>query len=467
MRYTYFGKKNERKMKRWAIKDLESWKKHPRRKPLLLLGARQVGKTWLMHEFGRLHYKDVVYVRFDKDVYMRQAFEQDYDIPRLMNTLRIHSGLPVTPGETLIILDEIQECPCALTSLKYFCEDVPEQHIIAAGSLLGLEEHTGTGFPVGKVDRVYLYPMCYTEFLEACGYGRYVELLRSRDWGMIRTFQPKFEELLRYYYYVGGMPAAVQEYANSRDMAAVRSVQDNLLADYRGDFRKHATAEETHLIAQIWKTLPEQLAREDKRFVHSAVGAEVKAARLRGPIRWLQDAGLVNPVYRVRKPEIPLEAYAEPAFKMFMVDVGLLAAKSKLPAAVILEQNNIFKQYKGALTEQYVQQQLLAEARVEPFYWAAERAQAEVDFLLQMDVGTVPVEVKAERNLRAKSLQSFCKRFGNKLAVRTSMSSYAVSTAQLPAGKSLPQGLEYMVLDLPLFAICCLSDEVSALYSRL
>lgn len=443
-------------MKRWCLRELEGWKANPNRKPLLLLGARQVGKTWLMQEFGKQHYRNVAYIRFDKDAAMRQSFEQDYDIRRLLNTIHLRTGVALIPGETLIILDEIQECAGALTSLKYFCEEAREHHIMAAGSLLGLEENIGTGFPVGKVDRVYMYPMSFTEFLDAVGYGQYVELLRSRDWGMVSLFGSKLEELLRYYYYVGGMPAAVAEYVRSGDMQAVRRLQNNLLADYRVDFRKHATAAETHLITQVWDSLPEQLAQENKRFVHAAVGEGVRAPMLRGPIRWLDDAAMVQVVPRVKKPELPLSAYQDGAFKMFFLDVGLLAAKCKLKASVILEQNSIFGQYKGALTEQYVQQQLRTDCGIAPFYWAAERAQAEVDFLVETEGGIVPMEVKAERNLRAKSLQSFCKRYQYPIAVRLSMSSYEVNPIET-SGKH-----RYTLVDMPLYAVVALPDEVEA-----
>lgn len=444
------------KMRRWSIQKLAEWKISSRRKPLLLLGARQVGKTWLMLEFGKHHYQNIIYVRFDKDVYIKESFEKDFDTTRLLNNLHLHTGERITPGKTLILLDEIQECPAALTSLKYFCEDAPEQHIIAAGSLLGLEEHIGTGFPVGKVNRLHLYPMSFTEFMEACGYGRFVELLRSMDFDTISSFQSKYEDLLRTYYYVGGMPEVVSEYIKHGNMQIVRSVQEDLLSDYRNDFGKHATAAEQHLITEIWRHLPEQLAAEDKRFVAANVAPGIKSERLRGPIRWLRDAGLVSTVHRVRKPEIPLDAYADNAFKMFFLDVGLLSARCKLPASVLLEHNKVFSQYKGALTEQYVLQQLLADCELEPFYWAAERAQAEIDFLLQTDYGIIPIEVKAERNLRAKSLRSFCSRYGNKFAIRTSMGCY--HSSQNNPDNSFP----YQVVDLPLFAISSIRDVISS-----
>lgn len=449
-------------MKRRCLEKLIEWKSSPRRKPLLLLGARQVGKTWLMREFGKNYYTNVVYVRFDKDQFIKESFSKDFDTKRLLQSLHLHTGEKIIPGKTLIILDEIQECPAALTALKYFCEDNPEQHIISAGSLLGLEEHVGTGFPVGKVNRIYLHPMSFTEFLNACGYDRYAELLKQRDWEMIQTFREKYETLLRTYLYVGGMPEAVAEYINSRDMQAVRKLQLELLEDYRNDFSKHATPTEQHLISEIWRHIPEHLASEDKRFVPSSIVPGTKAEKLRGPIRWLQDAGMINIVHRVRKPEIPLDAYAELAFKMYFLDVGLLAARCKIPASILLENNNIFMQFKGALTEQYVLQQLISDCELTAYYWTAERAQAEIDFLIQTEDGqTIPIEVKAERNLRAKSLHSFCKRFSQQLALRTSMSHYEANQINLPQGTEPSlTNTQYTLVDLPLYAISLLRETL-------
>lgn len=447
-------------MERWSLEKLKNWKEQPHRKPMLLLGARQVGKTWLMREFGAKYYKNVVYVRFDKDSLMKASFEKDYRITRLLRDLQLHGDTDIVPGETLILLDEIQECPSAITSLKYFCEDAPEQHIIAAGSLLGVAEHKGTGFPVGKVDRMYLGPMSFTEFLQATGNGRYVQLLREKDWETMERFHERFSEQLRYYYYVGGMPEVVARYVSSGSFKEVRDVQLRLLADYHDDFSKHATAAETHLISQIWKSIPAQLSREDKRFVQSEVARGVKSDRLRGPIRWLAAAGLVNIVHRATRPEMPLEAYTDGAFKMFFVDIGLLAARCKLSASIILDGNAIFGQFKGALTEQYVQQQMTAELGAVLYYWSAERAQAEVDFLYEGETEIVPLEVKAEQNLRAKSLQSFYRRYRRPLAVRTSMHPYAVNTVDVAATKDSPAGC-YRVVDLPLYAINLLDEVVS------
>ena len=452
-------------MKRWLIEDMRKWKRHPRRKPLLLMGARQVGKTWLMQEFGRQEFAKVVYVSFDDDEEMRRIFEIDYNVPRLLEALQLRVGFTLTPGDTLIILDEIQECPSAITSLKYFCERAPEYAVIAAGSLLGIAEHRGTGFPVGKVNRLRMYPMSFTEYLDATGDGQYVELLRNGDWRAINTFSQSLEQRLRSYFFVGGMPGAVAAFAAGRDYAEVRSIQNDLLLDFRDDFRKHSSADEAKRIAQIWDSIPGQLGREDKRFVYSNVEEGVHANQLKGPQRWLEDAGLVVPVPRATLPQHPLEAYRDAAFKLYFLDVGLLAAKCRLQQRLLLDRTAVFTQYKGALTEQYVQQQLRAECGWDPYYWTAERAQAEVDFLLPSDDGVFAMEVKAERNLKARSLQSFYRRYRIPLAVRVSMSPYSVQKVSIPATKATEAGA-YTLLDIPLSAVCRVASECAAICER-
>lgn len=442
-------------MKRHLITQLEAWKNGEDRQPLLLLGARQVGKTWLMQEFGRTHFPHTAYVRFDNDPAMKFAFEQDFDIPRLLDAIRIRTGVPVLPQETLIILDEIQECPAALTSLKYFCEDFSEYAVVAAGSLLGLEELYGTGFPVGKVERLTLYPMNFSEFLEALDGGMYASLLDKQDFSMVRTFASKFEEMLRYYYYIGGMPRVVADFAKNRDFRKVRTIQKRLLADYRADFRKHTSAATARAMGMLWDSLPAQLAQENKRFTYADVnrmaGAKVKPAAFREPLAWLQAAGLACPVRRVRLPELPLSAYTDEAFKLFFLDVGLLSAMCELPASALLEQNRMFAQYKGALTEQYVQQELRAHG-LTPYYWAGTQGQAEVDFLIADGGRILPIEAKAERHLQAKSLPRFCRRYAVKEAIRTSMlPDYAEREMSAPGGEPYA----YKLTDIPLYAISC------------
>lgn len=449
-------------MKRHLITELEAWKNGTDRQPLLLLGARQVGKTWLMQEFGRTHFEHTAYVRFDNDPNMRRAFEQDFDMPRLLNAIQLRTGVPVLPQKTLIILDEIQECPAALTSLKYFCEELPEYAVMAAGSLLGVEELYGTGFPVGKVERLTLYPMSFAEFLEAMDCGGYAELLAKRDFPMIRTFCSKYEEMLRYYYYIGGMPQVVANFAQHRDFRRARTIQKRLLADYRADFRKHTDASTARAMSMLWDSLPAQLAQENKRFTYAGVNRQseqkLKTARFREPLAWLEAAGLICPVRRVRLPEMPLNAYTDEAFKLFVVDIGLLSAMCELPAAVLLEQNNVFAQYKGALTEQYVQQELRAHG-CQPYYWAGSQGQAEIDFLICAGGRILPIEAKAERNLQAKSLPAFCRRYGMQEAVRTSMlPEYAVREQNAPGSKTYA----YSLTDIPLYAVSCLVTEPSA-----
>lgn len=452
-------------MNRWMIDELKKWKKNPRRKPLLLMGARQIGKTWMMQEFGRQEFSKVVYISFDDDEEMRHIFEIDYNVPRLLTALQLRAGFKPTPGDTLIILDEIQECPAAITSLKYFCEQAREYAIIAAGSLLGIAEHRGTGFPVGKVNRLRMHPMSFTEYLDAIGDGQYVDLLRHGDWQTINNFSRHLTQRLHSYFFVGGMPEAVAAFAANGDYAEVRQIQNDLLSDYRDDFRKHASAEAAVRIAQIWDSIPGQLGKEDKRFLYSGVAEELHANQLKGPQRWLEDAGLISQVPRAITPQFPLEAFRDAAFKLYFLDVGLLAAKCGLKASLLLNRNSIFTQYKGALTEQYVQQQLRAECGMEPYYWSAERAQAKVDFLLPTEDGVFPMEVKAERNLRARSLQSFYRRYRRPLAVRCSMSPYSEQEVEIPATKTTKAG-SYTLLDIPLPAVCRVAAECARICER-
>ncbi|MBR4664587.1 MAG: ATP-binding protein, partial [Lentisphaeria bacterium] len=347
-------------MKRFAIEKLIEWKKSPRRKPLLLLGARQVGKTWLMDEFGKTCFKNTAYIRFDKNPLMRTVFERDYNITRIILAIQVQSGFPIDPEETLIVLDEIQSCPAALTSLKYFCEDAREYHVIAAGSLLGVGDQYGTGFPVGKVDRMYLYPMTFCEFLNAVDNGQMLNLIKSRDWQMLKDFEDKFADFLRYYFFIGGMPEVVDTFIATKDFFQVRNVQKTLLADFRDDFGKHAPPDLKSMIEKIWDSIPAQLAKENKKFIYGDVHKGFGARELEPALRWLLDAGLITQVRRVSKPAMPLDSYADGAFKVFFLDVGLLAAKANLAATAIIDGNRIFQEFKGALTEQYVQQQLLA-----------------------------------------------------------------------------------------------------------
>lgn len=435
-------------MKRDSLAQLLKWKKNPLRKPLLLLGARQVGKTWLLQEFGRRHFKKVAYISFDLNERLRASFEKDYDIPRLLEALQLNVGFKITPKDTLIIFDEIQECPRALTSLKYFCEQSREYHIVAAGSLLGLYEHSGTGFPVGKVDILHLYPMTYSEFLVATGNELYAEALERRDWRLVTDFASRYIDLLKLYYVVGGMPEAVETYVRTGDFAQVRAVQEAVLLGYQRDFSKHAPPEESPRISLIWDSIPEQLSRENKKFMCKDVQPGLRMRDLEVAMQWLLDAGLIYKVVRVSKPAFPADAYRESAFKAFFLDVGLLGAKAGLPPDVILESNRIFTEFKGALAEQYVQQQLRAACGISPYYWATANSQTEIDFLVQLRMDIVPVEVKAETNLQAKSLKAFCRKFRSPHAVRVSMAPW--QEQEMPLDED---GASCCLVNLPLYAV--------------
>lgn len=412
-------------MYRDAIEKLEKWKSRKNRKPLIVRGARQVGKTWLMREFGRKNYEKCAYISMDENERMENVFRDAFDIDRILLALEIEAGFKITPEDTLIIFDEVQEIPRALKALKYFCEQAPQYHIMAAGSLLGIALHEGTSFPVGKVDFLDLYPMTFREFLLACGQERFVQLMEQHDYAMMGNFRTELIDYLKYYYYVGGMPEAVQEYVQEKDFRAVREVQNKLLTAYENDLSKHAPAEMVTKIRMLWNSIPTQLAKENKKFVYGLVREGARAREYEVAITWLMDVGLVYKVERVKKPDFPLRAYQDfSAFKLFVLDVGLLGAMSRLNAKVILEGDRMFEEFKGALTEQYVLQQLIVHEENDIFYWSAEKGTGELDFLIQMDDKIVPIEVKAEENLQAKSLRSFVQKYDMKYAVRTSMSDY-------------------------------------------
>ena len=441
-------------MNRHALEKLKSWKNHPFRKPLLLMGARQVGKTWLMQEFGRKHFKSVAYIRFDNSERARRSFSTDFDIPRLLETISIEGKCTVEPQNTLIILDEIQECPAALTSLKYFCEEAREYAIIAAGSLLGVVDHVGTGFPVGKVDRLNLYPMSYCEFLEATGEERLATLLQKRDWSMIAHFEDLYIRHLRTYLYVGGMPGVVQIYASLRNYEEVRQAQLNLLRDYREDFSKHAPSESQPKMNMVWDSIPEQLAKENKRFVYNEVYAGARRKPLEIPLRWLQDAGLIHPVPRIKKPALPMSTYWESGIsKVYFLDVGLLSAASGLEAGTLLDDNKIFGEFKGALAEQFVQQELRTTCELSPCYWASEEknAKAEIDFLCTLKGNIIPIEVKSGNSIRARSLLVYCQRFQPRHAIRTSLHPYSESLILFKT--PLHPHTDCTLTELPLYAI--------------
>ncbi|MBO7327964.1 MAG: ATP-binding protein [Lentisphaeria bacterium] len=410
-------------MKRFAISQLTAWKNLANRKPLVIRGARQVGKTWLMKEFGKQEFKNFVYINFDSNPDMANLFEGSLQISRLIAGLQIYSGQKITT-DTLLIFDEIQEVPRALSSLKYFCEEAPEYAVISAGSLLGVAMHKGTSFPVGKVDFLDLFPLSFTEFLNATGNENLVDLLESGDWQLITSFKNKYIELLRYYYVIGGMPEAVQIFIDENDFNAVRKVQQNILTAYEQDFSKHAPHETVPRIRMVWQSIPSQLAKENRRFVYGALRKGARAKDFELAIQWLKDCGLISQVIRLSKPSLPLPAYADEGFKMFLSDVGLLGAMSGLDVGTLLHGNAFFNEFKGALTEQYVAQELRCSLGLTPCYWSAEHATAEVDFVFQYKSGIYPVEVKAEENLKAKSLKVYSDKYTPAISIRTSMSDY-------------------------------------------
>lgn len=407
------------------MKALEAWKDQPDRIPLIIRGARQVGKTWIMREFGKQYFEQVIYINFDNNLRMKTLFEGDFDIKRIIMGLEIETDINITPSNTLLIFDEIQEVPQALSSLKYFRENAPEYAILAAGSLLGVALHEGTSFPVGKVDFMDLYPMNFFEFLDATENGRLVKLLQSQDWDLIHTFKDKLIHSLRLYYVIGGMPEAVAAWSKG-DLKMIRRIQTRLLEAYEQDFSKHAPNEIIPRIRQLWNAVPAQLAKENQKFIYGQVREGARARDYEMAMQWLLDCGLIHKVNRITKPDMPLSAYTDPkAFKLFMLDVGLLGAKSGLDIDAILDGHRIFEEFKGALTEQYVFQQLLTNATITPYYWTAGNS-AEVDFVYQKAQNIVPVEVKSEENLRAKSLRSYHQKFSPNYSVRTSMTNYRV-----------------------------------------
>lgn len=426
-------------MFRFAIKKLYEWKNRKQRKPLIIEGARQVGKTWLMKEFGKQAYANTIYIDFDSNLRMADLFSDDLDTERLIFGLELYAGHKINPDDTLLIFDEVQEVPRALTSLKYFYENAPQYHIICAGSLLGIALHQGTSFPVGKVDFLKLYPLSYSEFLMATDNERFAELLESQDYEMITRFKRIYIDSLKHYYFVGGMPEAVQCFVKNKDFNEVRTIQKKILATYEHDFSKHAPNEIVPKIRMLWNNIPSQLARENKKFIYGLVREGSRAKEYEIAIMWLSDCGLIHKVSRVNTAGIPLKAYEDlKAFKLFTVDVGLLGCMTGLHQRILLDGNDLFVEFKGALTEQYVCQQLKTIEDLGVYYYTNDRGACEIDFIIDTGDQIVPIEVKAETNLRAKSLKTYRERFKPILSVRTSMADYKK---------------EERLLNLPLYAI--------------
>lgn len=412
-------------MYRTAIEKLYHWKESKHRKPLIIEGARQVGKTWLMKEFGEQAYTDTIYINFDSNSGMAELFASDLDTDRLIMGLELYAGRKINPDETLLIFDEVQEVPRALASLKYFCENAPEYHIVCAGSLLGIALHEGTSFPVGKVDFLKLFPLSFREFLMATGQERFAELLEKHDFPMITSFKQTYIDALRQYYFVGGMPEAVRSFSEDRDFQEVRAIQQRILAAYEQDFSRHAPNEIVPKIRMIWNSIPSQLAKENKKFIYSLVREGGRAKKYETAIMWLTDCGLVHKVSRVSAAGIPLKAYEDlKAFKLFLLDVGLLSCMTGLHARTLLEGNHLFTEFKGALTEQYVCQQLKTVEDLGIYYYTNDRGSCEVDFVVDTGDQIIPVEVKAEVNLKAKSLKTYREKYAPEISVRTSMADY-------------------------------------------
>lgn len=412
-------------MERFLMEKLVEWKSSPRRKPLILNGARQVGKTWLLKEFGRTQFENVAYVNLDDNPRMREQFELGYDIPRIVSAIQFETGEIVSEDGTLIILDEVQACPKALTSLKYFCEDAPGYAVVAAGSLLGITVHEGSGYPVGKVNTLDLYPFSFREFLVATGNRPLCDLIDMDDTGLINSFSSKFVPLLRQYYYVGGMPEAVSVFLERGLLEDAREVQFEILRGYERDISKHLGRTETEYALAAWRSIPSHLGRENKKFVFSHIASGARARNYRSGITWLTQAGIAMPVRRISKPGIPLAPYADDAaFKLFLVDIGLLGAMAGLDKEAVVGGSDIFEEFKGSLTEQYVCQQLVSDCGLTPHYWSAENSSGEIDFLVQAANSVYSIEVKAEENLRAKSLRAFKESHPAVKSVRFSLSGY-------------------------------------------
>lgn len=392
-------------MKRFVYQQLKDWKSNPKRKPLVLNGARQVGKTWILREFAQREYAKMAYVMCRKNPIVKDIFAGDFNIDRILRALSALTAIDITPGDTLLILDEVQDVPEALEALKYFREDAPDYHVAVAGSLLGLSIHSGTSYPVGQVNTVNVYPMNFEEFLLAKGEDQMQRLLASKDYSTMNLLHEKYVDLLRQYFYVGGMPEAVQEYVNSGALQPVRTIQKEILHGYDMDFSKHAPADQVARIRMVWQAIPSQLFRENKKFIFSAVNKGSRAKDFELAIQWLCDAGLAYRIQRVSKPELPLPIYTEiTAFKLYLTDLGLLGAMADVQPSQILVNNNIFKEYKGGMTEQYVLQQMMSHGVEGIYYHTTDASRLEIDFLIQREGQLIPIEVKAEGNVRSNSL---------------------------------------------------------------
>ena len=412
-------------MLRTKLNELIAWRNSTARKPLIIKGARQTGKTWLMKEFGRTCYEQTLYINLEKSRHLKELFTGPFDIQRTITAFQAESGMAISSSNTLIILDEIQEIPEAITALKYFSEEAPDYHIICAGSLLGVALHPGFSFPVGKVHFMDLFPMTFSEFLLATGEKSLAEILQGEDWKLISVYKPRYIERLKQYYYVGGMPEAVLRFSETNSFIEVREIQKEILRSYDLDFSKHVPSGMVPRIRMLWNSIPGQLAKENKKFKYGMVKSGSRAKDFETALAWLINCGQAAIAPRVTRPGIPLKAYEDSgSFKLFCVDTGLMSAMTDLDPKTLLSGNKMFTEFKGALTEQYIFQQLRCIEGITVFYWSAEKSTAEVDFVIQYQGYSIPLEVKAEENLQAKSLKVFREKYSPPVSVRFSMSDY-------------------------------------------
>lgn len=410
-------------MERQQLQTLKKWKTKKNRQPMIIWGARQTGKTWLMKEFGKRCFKNAVYISFYNNKRIAGLFEDDYDSKRIIGDIEIMLDVKINPDDTLLIFDEIQSAPKVVESLKYFAEDTPEYALVCAGSLLGVAIHEGISFPVGKIDQMHLYPLSFEEFLNAIGQNSLAEALSDLE--KSNHFSMKYKEYLMLYYVVGGMPGVVAEYIESKDLDSVRELQINILSQYEGDFGKHIEARQLPRVKMVWESVPIQLAKENKKFFFGQIKKGARQKDYEIAIQWLVDSGLLYKVNKVTKPAIPLKAYMDSStFKLFFIDVGLLGALSELDFHSILKGSDIFTEYKGALTEQFVLQELICYGQYTPYYYSGKNSTYEMDFMIQKDNAITPIEVKAEENLRSKSLKAFYDKYNPTISIRISKSNF-------------------------------------------
>lgn len=412
-------------MYRTKIKDLINWRLSKNRKPLIVLGARQVGKTWLIKEFGKSEFSNIVYINFEEESRLQNLFKSDLNVKRIITALEAFFETKIVAENTLIVFDEIQSAPNGITSLKYFYENAPEYFVIASDSLLGMNLHNNISFPVGKVNYLNLYPMNFYEFLLAAGEKGLAEILENKQWDILNVFADKFKENLKYYFYIGGMPEVVNDFAANRDWEKVRQIQKNILFAYENDFSKHASKEIIQRMNMVWQNIPSQLAKENKKFIYSILRKGARAKEFETAIQWLVSSGLLLKVHKISKPEMPLISYQDiSTFKLFLNDVGLLSAMTNLGIKTFVTGDALFTEFKGALTEQFVMQQLRSIEIDYIGYWMNDKSTAEVDFVIQHKGKIIPIEVKSGENLRAKSFKHFCSTYKPESAIRTSLSDF-------------------------------------------